>query len=151
MNSGAVPTKLTEIADKVWRMVLGSRLTPVARDSNANCQGLVLASVTITGAWNGVLTIGCSLKVARRAASIMFGKPEDAAAEEDMRDALGELTNMVGGNFKTLLKGDCRLSVPKVVDQVPNDHVVPKPVTHQWFECNGGFVLLHLFKETAAA
>lgn len=151
MNIGAEPTKLNEIADKVWRMVLGTRLTPVAPCSSPNCQQFVLASVKITGAWNGELTLGCSTAVARHAASIMFGKPEDAAIEEDMRDALGELTNMVGGNFKTLLKGDCRLSVPKLVDELPNNRLVPETITHQWFECDGGWVVIHLLKEAAAA
>ena len=152
MNSGAAPTKLNEIADKIWRMVLGSKLTPVTSCPRpSDCPDLVLSSVTISGAWNGVLTLGCSVDVARRAASVMFGKPVEATAADDLRDALGELTNMVGGNFKTLLKGDCRLSVPKVVSEVPNEQLTPSPLKHQWYQCDGGLVLLHLFKETAAA
>ncbi len=100
MNIGAAPAKLNEITDKVWRMVLGFRLKPVdAAPARPEPHDFVLASVTISGTWQGELTLGCSTTVARRAAATMFGiLPQDAAPEE-IRDALGELTNMVGGSF----------------------------------------------------
>ena len=148
MNIGAAPAKLNEITDKVWQMVLGFRLKPVATGpSRPEDQDFVLACVTISGTWQGVLTLGCSTTVARRAAATMFGiLPQDAAPEE-IRDALGELTNMVGGNFKTLLKDDCRLSLPSTVDVIPHGQVDPAPVKHQWFECEGGLVLLHVLSK----
>ncbi len=145
MNIGVAPTKLSSIADNVWKMVLGFGLRPVESDPQGpGPHDFVLASVTISGAWQGVLTLGCSSNVARRAAATMFRKlPEDTAPGE-IRDALGELTNMVGGNFKTLLKGDCRLSVPRAVETIPCHPAESGPQRHQWFECEGGVVLLHV-------
>ena len=140
-------SKLNEITEKVWSMMLGFRLEPMPFDvKRAESEPLVLGQVVISGAWRGAVTLGCSSALARRAAAAMFGKlPADAEAGE-IRDALGELTNMVGGNFKTLLRGDCRLSVPNVVDTVPYGQVDPAPALHQWFECEGGVVLLHVNK-----
>ncbi len=53
---------------------------------------------------------------------------------------------MVGGNSKTLLKGDCKLSVPNVMETVPFGAVEPAPLEHQWFECEGGMVLVNVVK-----
>ena len=33
-----------------------------------------------------------------------------------MRDAVGELANMVGGNIKALMPGSCQLSLPTVAE-----------------------------------
>jgi chemotaxis protein CheX len=145
--SDVAPAKINEITEKVWSMVLGFRILPVKCDpGRAQAQDFVLGKVSISGSWQGAVTLGCSSGLARRAAAAMFGKlPADADAGE-IRDALGELTNMVGGNFKTLLKGECKLSVPNVVDTVPYGQVDPAPTLHQWFECEGGVVLLHIFK-----
>ncbi len=147
MNIGVTPAKLNEIIDKVWKMTLRFRIKPIKSElQRPEPLDLLLASVTISGAWQGVLTLGCSTCVARSAAAAMFGKPAVNTNPEEIRDALGELTNMVGGNVKTMLKGDCRLSVPRIVDTIPCDHPEPMPVEYQWFECEGGVVVLHLIR-----
>jgi chemotaxis protein CheX len=144
--SGEVPAqKLHEITKNVWSMVLGFRIQPVAFDrGKAAGQEFVLGKVTISGTWQGAVTLGCSADLARRAAAAMFGKSPNQADAGEIRDALGELTNMVGGNYKTLLKGDCKLSVPNVVDTVPFGEMTPSPPEHQWFECEGGMVLVNV-------
>jgi CheY-specific phosphatase CheX len=149
MNVEVAPARLNEIAEKVWAMVLGLELLPSKCDP-ARTDAFVLGRVTITGTWQGAVTLGCSPLVARHAAAAMFGKRPNEAEPDEIRDALGELTNMVGGNFKTLLKGDCRLSVPKVIDTVPYADVVPAPVEHLWFECQGGVVILNVLAAGAS-
>jgi chemotaxis protein CheX len=148
MKVDVAPAKLNEIAERVWSMVLGLKLLPVACDpGRPEARDFVLGKVTISGNWRGSVTLGCSPSVARRAAAAMFGKEPAETDPGEIRDALGELTNMVGGNFKTLLKGDCRLSVPNVLDTVPYGEVVPPPVEHLWFECQGGVVILHVLEQ----
>ncbi|HEV8550673.1 MAG TPA: chemotaxis protein CheX [Polyangiaceae bacterium] len=145
MKVDVAPAKLNEIAEKVWSMVLGLKLSPTPCDpARAEARDFVLGQVTISGNWRGSVTLGCSPSVAREAAAAMFGKPASDAEPDEIRDALGELTNMVGGNFKTLLKGECRLSVPNVVGMVPYGEIVPPPVEHLWFECSGGLVILNV-------
>ena len=63
--------------------------------------------------------------VARRAAAVMFELDASAASLEDMQDAVGELTNMTGGNVKALLEGQCALSLPAVVEG--RDYSIPCP------------------------
>ena len=146
MNVEVAPARLNEIAEKVWAMVLGLELLPSKCDP-ARTDAFVLGRVTITGTWHGAVTLGCSPLVARHAAAAMFGKRPNEAEPDEIRDALGELTNMVGGNFKTLLEGDCRLSVPNVMGTVPYGEVVPPPIDHLWFECAGGVVILSVLEQ----
>jgi CheY-specific phosphatase CheX len=129
-------------------MVLGLKLKPASSTPHlpANLD-FVLGRITITGAWQGEVTLGCSAELARRAAAAMFGKPPEQADAEEIRDAIGELTNMVGGNFKTILKGECRLSVPSIVDPVLLIRLEPTSEKHQWFECDGGVVFLGIFRQ----
>jgi chemotaxis protein CheX len=149
MNGAAVYAKLPEITEKVWSMLLGLRIRPVGFDlERAESQVFVLGKVTISGAWQGSVTLGCTAALARRAAAAMLGKLPAETEAEEIRDALGELTNVVGGNFKTLLRGDCRLSVPDVVDTVPFEQV--ECGEHLWFESEGGVVLVNAAREEPA-
>ncbi|HMA93259.1 MAG TPA: chemotaxis protein CheX [Polyangiaceae bacterium] len=151
MNLGASPAKLNEIAVKVWQMILGLGLRPIEHaPGDPLTRDFLMAKVEISGSWRGEILIGCSADLARSAAAVMFGKEPDEATSEDIRDALGELTNMVGGNFKTLLKGDCRLSVPKIVDEFSESQADPDSRIHQWFHCKSGLVLMQLSRQPIA-
>jgi chemotaxis protein CheX len=148
MKDAISSAQLHELTERVWSMVLGFRIQPKALDlTRADSEAFVVGRVMISGAWRGAVTLGCSSALARHAAATMFGKPDAEADAGEIRDALGELTNMVGGNFKTLLKGDCKLSVPSVLDTVRLAEVNPSPTEHLWFECEGGMVLVNVARE----
>jgi chemotaxis protein CheX len=44
----------------------------------------------------------------------MFAMSEDELTEAEIRDAVGEIVNMVGGNLKGIVEGDSSLSLPCV-------------------------------------
>ena len=44
----------------------------------------------------------------------MFGVDPESISVEQVEDALGELANMTGGNFKSLVPGPSVLSLPRV-------------------------------------
>jgi chemotaxis protein CheX len=73
--------------------------------------------VGLAGALCGMVTIRCTKATSGSMASAMLGG--DAAANPStVSDALGELCNMVAGNFKakiTNLADNCMLSVPTVI------------------------------------
>ena len=48
----------------------------------------------------------------------MFGSAPDVVTDAEVVDALGELTNMIGGNVKSLLPAPSQLSLPMVSDSV---------------------------------
>lgn len=110
--------------------------------------------INITGAWAGALVLQVPEHVARRAAAVMFEIGEEAATLEDMQDAVGELTNMTGGNVKALLEGHCHLSLPAVVEGRDYSIRVPgsEAVTRVTFDVDGDpFVVSLLTRRDRAA
>jgi CheY-specific phosphatase CheX len=95
--------------------------------------------VQITGAWEGAVALHGSATLARQAASIMFGMNPEEATSEEVQDALAELTNITGGNVKTLLPEPCLLSLPAVVEGNDYTFRVPGsvPASCLAFECEG--------------
>jgi chemotaxis protein CheX len=76
--------------------------------------------VGLAGSLCGVLSIRCDSLAARIMAARMLGiSPEELHDNSsDTCDALGEIANMVAGNFKGKLSGignHCMLSVPTII------------------------------------
>ena len=102
-----------QITETVWSSVLGLHLEPSDHAiSEKDQKGFLGAYVRITGTWTGVVTLRCSSGLAQQAARAMFAS--DNPSLEDIRDMLGELVNMIGGNIKSLLPNPCHLSLPAV-------------------------------------
>jgi chemotaxis protein CheX len=100
---------IRKVTESVWSAMLGVNLISTDGAPRLAKQGFLTGCVYIVGGWEGLTTIQCSERLARKAASIMFGCDEPQA--EEIRDALGELVNMTGGNIKSLLPGPCELSL----------------------------------------
>ena len=77
----------------------------------------ITAMVGLAGQVCGILSLRCSAKAAGRMASRMLGVDPNGGGPE-MWDAVGEICNMVAGNFKNKISGlgnGCLLSVPTVI------------------------------------
>lgn len=106
---------ITELSAAVWEQTLGLSLDPASTDPGSHGR-TVEGHVHISGRWNGTLVFQCSLGAARQAAHVMFGSGEHDSTR-DVQDAVGELTNMIGGNLKALMSDDgCFLSLPTVIE-----------------------------------
>lgn len=107
---------LESAATEVFEMMAGARLEPTASAADEP-KGDRTAMVGMAGALCGMTTIRCSGESAAKLASRMLGG-EAAMNTSTACDALGELCNMVAGNFKSKVSslGDrCMLSVPTVI------------------------------------
>ena len=85
-----------------------------------------IAGDTVTGA----VYVHLPEALARRIVNAMMGNPADQAVEDgDMNDVVGELTNMIGGGFKSALcdaNRPCAMSTPSIIRgayaiEVPHD------------------------------
>jgi chemotaxis protein CheX len=108
---------LLEVAAReVFERMLGSHLTPGPESCDE--QGLAITSmVGLAGQICGVLTLRCTANSAVLMASKMLGVDAEQAGPE-MPDAVGEVCNMIAGNFKNKIAGmgdGCMLSVPTVI------------------------------------
>lgn len=125
MSTDAVLTKRSQEEDwlpvlelaiqEVFEIMLRCQVTTAAQ-SEPRPKGEFTAIVGLAGALCGVLTICCDAKTASRIAQAMLGDVFES--EDHVADALGEICNMVTGNFKNKLAGTderCMLSVPSVI------------------------------------
>jgi chemotaxis protein CheX len=75
----------------------------------------VVATVAISGAWDGRVLLCFSPPAARRAAAALLGIEEaDEVGDGDVADAIGELANIIGGGVKSLMPQPTALSLPAV-------------------------------------
>jgi chemotaxis protein CheX len=72
------------------------------------------ACVHISGNWQGVVSAECSYAMAVEVAAAMFMMEPDELSEDEVRDALGEVANLLAGQFKLDLPEGCALSLPTV-------------------------------------
>jgi len=100
---------------EVFEIMLRCQVTS-ANESAPKPKVEFTAMVGLAGALCGILTVCCDGKTARQIAQGMLGDTVDS--EDQAADALGEICNMITGNFKNKLAGTderCMLSVPSVI------------------------------------
>jgi hypothetical protein len=85
--------------EEVFEIMLGRRVKAVAKGGQEPPIEFT-AMVGLAGSLCGILTICCDRKTARELATCMLG-PEIADSEEQVSDALGEICNMIAGNFES--------------------------------------------------
>jgi chemotaxis protein CheX len=145
--------QLIEIVESVWNSTLSVQPTLAAVPGGATGRDDFACCVQITGEWQGAVTMRCSRSLTEQLTSIMFGLEPNEVDEELMRDALGELANMVAGNVKSLAPG--------------NEHMVSMPAVAEgelallsvrgsqelgelWFDCLGLPLSVCLLEKAAA-
>lgn len=77
----------------------------------------VIGMVSFTGKYHGVIALFCSKQFALKVASNML-MTEMTGFTSEVKDAIGEVSNMIAGNVKTKLTaqyGDMHLSIPIVI------------------------------------
>jgi chemotaxis protein CheX len=107
---------LMELATKeVFELMLNSELSPASDAPDPVFD--ITAMVGLAGGMCGILGVRCTREAAARMASKMLGS-DPPLDSPDVRDAFGEVGNMIAGNFKNKITGmgdSCMLSVPTVV------------------------------------
>ena len=101
--------------EEVLEIMMGCRVKPAPKSEYKTSREFT-AMIGLAGSLCGVLTVGCDAETARQLAKCMLG--DIVSSEHQVSDALGEICNMVAGNFKnklTGLDGRCLLSIPTVI------------------------------------
>ena len=106
---------LDTAAKEVFELMMGCQLTPSPSADDVNLD--VTSMVGLAGQLCGVLSVRCDGKAAALMTSKMLGVPLNKVGPE-VSDAVGEICNMVAGNFKNKIVGlaeGCMLSPPTVI------------------------------------
>ncbi len=85
--------------EEVFEIMLGCRVKPVEKAEHPTTGREFTAMIGLAGALCGIITICCSAKSAGEMATKMLG--DAATSQSEVGDALGEICNMVAGNFES--------------------------------------------------
>ncbi len=124
MTMGISTHDVRQITEEIFAAVLGLAVLPGGVEPPEGGR-VVTGMVQITGDWRGAVAIELVEPLARRATAIMFGMDETEVTAADIRDTVGEIANMSGGNVKSLVGGSCQLSLPSVTEGVEYEVSVP--------------------------
>jgi len=131
---------IVQITTDIWTSTLGVEIQHVPDGVQIPKQERsMIGCIQITGDWEGAVTLHCSEALARHATATMFNMPSEEVSSEEIRDTLGELTNMTAGNIKSLLPANCYISLPSVAEGLDYRLTVPggKIILQDGFECVG--------------
>lgn len=108
--------------EQVVQMVFGTMANTEALLTEAElpaAEEQLSGEVTIAGSWRGAVSLQLPRDVARPVAAEFLGVPLESVSDVDLIEVVGELTNMIGGNLKSLLPQPCTLSIPRVASANP--------------------------------
>lgn len=131
---------LVGLTAAIWDSVLGMGAIPVPPRLAETIPGpRVTSSVNITGEWEGSVALTFSPPLCRRLASGMFGLDDGDLDDELVRDAVGELANIAGGNVKGMVPFETVLSLPQVISGEGYTVSVPgaRVLCEAAFDCEG--------------
>lgn len=74
------------------------------------------AVIHLAGSWSGAVLLECSPDLACQLAGHFLSIDPPVAVDAMVRDVLGELANIIGGNLKSALAQGLHLSMPAIVD-----------------------------------
>jgi len=104
-----------QVVEDVFQTMLGLEVRPAAVEWSADRE-LITAVVHFAGDWKGAVLVECAPDQALALTSLLMGIPKPQSMNNDVRDSLGEITNMIAGNLKSVLLPGVALSMPSVVE-----------------------------------
>jgi chemotaxis protein CheX len=124
----ATDEQIVGITRDVWGSFTGKAIHVAGDEVLPDGGPVTVGRVAVTGDWQGCVLLACPTQLARTAASAMFDLPAEKLTDGEVADALGELTNMIGGNIKSLIPGLSRLSMPAVTVGASYTRPMPRAV-----------------------
>ncbi|MGB6130320.1 MAG: chemotaxis protein CheX [Acidobacteriaceae bacterium] len=144
--------ELAQIVDYVFRTMVSLEVYESTQSWIPDGDRLT-ATIHLAGDWRGALALECSRKQACAFAARFLSIAPPQMVDDVVRDVLGELSNMIGGNLKCVLAGGIRLSMPSVVDGADRNLRVCRAGTRERlvFECAEGIFSVVVLREERRA
>ena len=135
------PEVVADLVSMAWQTFVGSELETVEAVP-AGDRPIMCSSIAVGGPWSATVVLYFSRAIAFSGTATVLGMEPDEVDEADVRDIIGELANIVGGNVKGFVSdadSDWTLSLPVVSDgtlSVPGSRLATEVV----FLCDGEFI-----------
>ena len=108
-------SNLTQVVESVFETMLDLAVEP-AETTWAAESDRVTSIVYFVGAWSGAVILETGPAQACFFSQRLFSAGQPSIIDDDVRDSLAELANMLAGNLKSVLPRGVTLSVPSVVE-----------------------------------
>lgn len=120
INLEGIVGDLAQIVEPVFENMLGLEVTR-GGEPWFPAEDRLRATLRLTGGWNGAVTVECSRRQACQFTGAYLsieppGIDPGGSVDEVVRDTLGELVNMIGGNWKCILTPGIHISMPEVAE-----------------------------------
>ena len=108
-------SEIEYVVEIVFARMMGTevkRTEAQLRETESHLTG----AVYLTGDWEGAVLLQCSPRQACLFAGRFLSIPPPESVNDEVRDVLGELTNMIAGNLKSSVLKNSSISLPSVVE-----------------------------------
>jgi chemotaxis protein CheX len=106
---------LVQIVESVFMTMMSLDVSPSGASWKPAGDRLT-SFVHLTGDWNGAVLLDCNPQQACQFAGRILSMDPPGIVDDDVRDVLGELANMIGGNMKCCMPAGVQLSMPTVME-----------------------------------
>ena len=106
---------IVQVVDMVFQTMLDLKIKPYPMPWTRSLT-MVTAAVYFVGNWYGAILLECTPQQACQFAQLLLSIDPHDTVNEDVRNAVGELANMLAGNLKSVLPPGVGLSMPSVVE-----------------------------------
>lgn len=123
---------LIEAVKDIFETMIFMSVEKASDDDDSKIKGdAIMGLITFQNGTKGCLTIYCSQICARAIATNMLGmNPNDEIEDDDVKDAIGEVTNMVMGSMKSRIQDHnttIQISIPTIIKgQEIENHLAEK-------------------------
>lgn len=126
---------LQQIAINVFHSMLGLELIPLRPEFDTASK--LVASVEILGERHTLVEVFAHEELMAKIAEVMFWSEAGSLSDSEIRDAFGEIANMIGGNVKGFLDEKSTLTLPVVGEVVIRENYLSNYSLRKTFGCCG--------------
>lgn len=141
--------EINQFVTDIWSTFLNSKVSPTNEPFKPTGKDNTLAGcVQITGEWKGAVTLYAPREIGKKVAATIYGLDEAEVDSKQIQDVIGEITNILAGNIKSLFPASCSLSLPSVATtDYKLHHPGSQALTTANFDCDGLHFLVVLLQE----
>lgn len=111
-----IPT-MRQIVSNVFDEMLGMPTLDTDTPHETLEKSRMVASIRISGETEQLVVVEAPMSTAQLIAETMFAADSGSLETTEIRDAVGEIVNMIGGNVKGIYDGESTLSLPCCHDE----------------------------------
>jgi hypothetical protein len=141
--------QILSLSKQLWYEQLGLNIAPIDETTNHKPEEKTWSScINISGAWHGALVLECPESIVRHAAAMLFSSDGEETSNEDIQDALKELSVMIGKRMRPILPESSKLSRPSIVAEADRAEVLHShaELTDLQLTCEGRPIRIALLK-----